>query len=94
MGFSMGKGIGTVVLGAVLACGVIISVVKIGWNESAEVLPVSSNRLNSKIISLSLFTDVENWAAPEWSLDDGTVTGIISKDTGVKINSQVPAQDA
>ena len=94
MGLNWGKVFGVSIVGAVLLGGMAASILEIEKNAAAENFAVSGNKLNSQIISLSLFTDVENWTAPDWSLEENAVTGVISRDTGVMINSQVPAQDA
>ncbi len=45
-------------------------------------------------IRFSLFCDVNFWKPPQWETKEGTITGEISKKTGVVIDTTVPAQDA
>lgn len=43
---------------------------------------------------LSLFCDVDFWSPPKWDTDEDTITGKITKETGVVLNTTVPPQDA
>ena len=44
----------------------------------------------SDYTELTMFSDVSYWELPEWSLDEGSVTGEITKRTGVIIDDIVP----
>jgi len=54
----------------------------------------SSTPAEMKTVSLSLFSDAQDWTAPEWSMEDGSLTACISEKTGVRIDTECPAQDA
>ena len=43
---------------------------------------------------LTLFSDVEFWRPPAWDVTEGTITGDISRNTGVTVDVTVPARDA
>lgn len=43
---------------------------------------------------LSLFCDVDFWSPPKWDTNEDTITGKITKETGVVLNTTVPPQDA
>ncbi len=47
-----------------------------------------------KTVSLSFYSDIQDWDGVEWTLDEGTLTACISKQTGVLINTENPVQDA
>lgn len=43
---------------------------------------------------ISLFCDVDFWTPPEWETSEGSITGKISRETGVTLDTTVPPQDA
>lgn len=43
---------------------------------------------------ISLFCDVDFWTPPEWETREDTITGKITKETGVALDTTVPPQDA
>jgi putative aldouronate transport system substrate-binding protein len=48
----------------------------------------------SAYTQLTLYSDVEFWRPPAWDITEGTITGDISKNTGVTVDVTVPARDA
>lgn len=45
-------------------------------------------------IYLSLFCDVDFWKAPQWDTGEDSITGKISRKTGVALNTAIPPEDA
>lgn len=45
-------------------------------------------------VNISLFCDVDFWTPPKWDTGEGTITGKITKETGVVLDTTVPPQDA
>ncbi len=43
---------------------------------------------------VTLFSDVDFWDLPDWSLEEGSISAEISRRTGLAINSEIPPQDA
>lgn len=43
---------------------------------------------------ISLFCDVDFWTPPKWDTGEDTITGKITKETGVVLETDVPPQDA
>lgn len=43
---------------------------------------------------LSLFCDVDFWTPPKWDTSEDTITGKITRETGVVLETDVPPQDA
>ncbi|MQN01249.1 MAG: hypothetical protein FRC54_04795 [bacterium LCO1.1] len=54
----------------------------------------STKSAKSKPVNLTLFSDISDWNAPEWSLRDGTLTKAISDHSDVSLTFNIPAQDA
>lgn len=82
----MGKGkgiISIIMLGAVLFTGC-------GGQESLE----SDDREENTYAAASLFCDVNFWEPPSWDTQEGTITGDISKITGLALDIMVPPQNA
>ena len=48
----------------------------------------------TRLDSVTLFSDVDFWDLPDWSLEEGTISAESSKQTGLKIDSTIPPQDA
>lgn len=44
--------------------------------------------------SVTLFSDVDFWELPDWSLEEGSISAEISNRTGLIIHSEIPPQDA
>ena len=45
-------------------------------------------------VTATLFCDVNHWNPPAWDLSEDSITGKITKKTGVQLDTTVPAQDA
>ena len=52
----------------------------------------STNRFS--YVTATLFSDVDYWELPDWSLKEGTLSAEISRRTGLKLETVIPPQDA
>ena len=50
--------------------------------------------LNPAFVTATLFSDVDFWEVPDWSLDAGTLSAEISEQTGLMLETIIPPQDA
>ncbi len=55
---------------------------------------ISMNDKQADYVTATLFSDVSFWEPPVWDTKAGTITGDISAKTGVKIETEVPKQEA
>lgn len=54
----------------------------------------SAGKEQEEITRAELFCDVDWWHPPVWTTDEGTVTGDITSETGVALETMIPQQDA
>lgn len=45
-------------------------------------------------VDISLYSDVNFWKLPEWDTAEGTITGEITKQTGVTVDAEIPMKEA
>lgn len=57
-------------------------------------LDITKSSAKKKPVNLTLFSDISDWNAPEWSLKSGTLTKVISDNTDVSLDFDIPAQGA
>ena len=56
--------------------------------------PATPKQQEAKLDTVTLFSDVDFWDLPDWSLEEGIVSAEISKQTGLVIENMIPPQDA
>lgn len=54
----------------------------------------SHQKQNTELDTITLFSDVDFWDLPDWSLEEGSISAEISKQTGLVIDNMIPPQDA
>ena len=66
------------------------------WGCSAENHGPDTGKtdLNPAFVTATLFSDVDFWEVPDWSLDAGTLSAEISEQTGLMLETIIPPQDA
>lgn len=61
-------------------------------NAFSDAVPESQQE--DRVVWSTLYCDVSFWYPPVWELAQGTITGDITQQTGVALETVVPAQDA
>ncbi len=56
--------------------------------------PAAPKQQEAELDTVTLFSDVDFWDLPDWSLEEGSVSAEISKQTGLVIENMIPPQDA